>query len=204
MNREELKAFGLIEEQIDKVMAAHGKVVNGTKEELETVKTERDDFKNQLKDRDNQLQELGDKVKDNDELTDEIERLKGENETATQELQDKLDKQAFDFSLDKALSAAKVKNSKAVKALLDADKIKLDGEQLLGLDDQLKTIKESDGYLFADEQQEGGKPSFSTGQHQTTSGINPFSKDSFNLTEQSRLFREDPAKYEQFKAQAGK
>lgn len=173
------------------------------KDKFDTVNNENKDLKQQISDRDTQLEDLGKKVKDNDELTAEIDRLTNENKTATQELQDKLDKQAFEFSLDKALSNAKVKNSKAVKALLDTDSIKLDGETLLGLDDQLKAIKESDGYLFEEEQQPG-KPSFSTGQHQTTTGVNPFSKESFNLTEQSKLFREDPAKYEQFKAQAGK
>jgi predicted nucleic acid-binding Zn-ribbon protein len=203
MNREFLKGLGLEDEAIDKIMAEHGKTVNKTKEDLTTVTTERDNLKQTVADRDTQLEDLGKKVKDNDELTAEIDRLKDENKTATQEMQGKLDKQAYDFALDKALSGAKVKNAKAVKALLDTEKIKLDGDKLLGLDDQLKTIKESDGYLFEEEQQQG-KPSFSTGQHQTATGVNPFSKDSFNLTEQSRLYREDPAKYEQFKAQAGK
>jgi len=196
MNREELKTLGLTEEQIDKVMAAHGKVVNGTKVELDTVTSERNDLKNQLKDRDGQLDDLSKQVKDNKDLSDEIDRLKEENKTATQDLQDKLDKQAFDFSLDKALSAAKVKNAKAVKALLDADKIKLDGEQLLGLDDQLKTIKESDGYLFADEQQEGGKPSIMTGQHGkggTEVSTADFGKMSYK--ERIKLKQENPDQY---------
>ena len=83
MNREELKALGLTEEQIDKVMASHGKVVNDTKDQLNTVTTERDDLKGQLTDRDNQLADLGKKVKDNEELTTEINRLKEENQTAS-------------------------------------------------------------------------------------------------------------------------
>lgn len=168
MNREELKALGLTDEQIDKVMAAHGKVVNSTKEQLDSVTTERDDLKTQLTERDTQLEDLGKKVKDNEELTAEINRLKDENKTATSELQEKLEKQAFEFSLDKALTAAKVRNPKAVKALLDTEKIKMDGEKLLNLDDQLAALKESDAYLFdAEKQQEQNKPNFSTGEHQT-------------------------------------
>jgi|SRR5690625_565845 len=137
--------------------------------------TEVKNYKQQLEDRDKQLDDLSKQVKDSKELTDEIDRIKGENKTATQELKDKLDQQAFDFSLEKSLSAAKVKNSKAVKALLDTDSIKLDGEKLLGLDDQLKAIKESDAYLFEEEKQEGqsNKPSFSTGQHNKGGGSEP-------------------------------
>lgn len=175
------------------------------KEKFDSVNKEKNDYKKQVSERDTQLDELGKKVKDNEELTGEIDRLKSENQTATQELQDKLDKQAFDYALKDALTASKVKNAKAVKALLDTDKIKVDGDKLLNLDDQLEALKESDGYLFEqEEQQQQDKPNFTTGQHKTTSGINPFSKENFNLTEQSRLFKEDPAKYEQFKTQAGK
>lgn len=137
------------------------------KEKFDSVNKEKNDYKKQVSERDTQLDELGKKVKDNEELTGEIDRLKGENQTATQELQDKLDKQAFDYALKDALTASKVKNTKAVKALLDTDKIKVDGDKLLNLDDQLAALKESDGYLFEqEEQQEPPKPSFTTGQHQ--------------------------------------
>lgn len=141
MNREVLKALGLTEEQIDSVMASHGTVVNATKQELEATKTERNDLKGQLGDRDKQLSDLGKKVKDNEDLTAEIDRLKGENAT-----------QAFNFSLEKALTSAKVRNPKAVKALLDTESIKLDGDKLLNLDSQLEALKASDAYLFEAEE----------------------------------------------------
>jgi hypothetical protein len=59
-----------------------------------------------------------------------------------------------------------------VEALLNKDSIKLDGDKLLGLEDQLKALKESDAYLFEGEQQPR-KPTFSHGQHQTTPGSEP-------------------------------
>jgi SMC interacting uncharacterized protein involved in chromosome segregation len=169
MNREFLKGLGLEDETINQIMAEHGKTVNKTKEQLESITTERDSLKEQLQERDTQLEELSKKAKDNEELTAEINRLKEENQKTAQELQEKLEKQAFDFSLEKALTGAKVKNPKAVKALLDLEKIKLDGEKLLNLDDQLSALKESDPYLFDEEQQQQQeqKPTFTTGQHQT-------------------------------------
>lgn len=53
-----------------------------------------------------------------------------------------------DSAIEIALVRAKAKNPKSVRALLDKDKIKLDGEKVLGLDDQLEALKKSDAYLF--------------------------------------------------------
>lgn len=151
MNREELKALGLTEEQIDSVMASHGKVVNSTKEALETVTTDRDELKVQLTDRDTQLEGLKDI--DHEGLKAKIQELETTNQTTATEYQSKLDKQAFDFTLDKALTGAKVRNPKAVRALLDTEAIKLDGDKLLNLDDQLAALQTTDAYLFEVEEE---------------------------------------------------
>jgi len=207
MNREFLKGLGLEDDVIDKIMKEHGKTVNSIKDKADKVdglESQIEDYKQQIKDRDTQLDNLSKQVKDNEELTAEIDRLKQENADATKELQDKLDKQAFEFTLEKALSKAGAKNPKAVKALLDAEKIKLDGETLLGLDDQLKALQESDAYLFGEEEPEGlkGRKPHGGGNPPPTNK-NPFSKEHFNLTEQGRLLRDDPELYKQLKAQAG-
>lgn len=160
MNREFLKEKGLNDEQIEAVMKAYGQSVNDIKEKadkVEGLESQIEDLQGQLKERDTQLEDLGKKAKDSEELTSEIDRLKQENENATQELKDKLSKQAFEFTLEKSLGKAGAKNPKAVKALLDTDSIKLDGETLLGLDDQLKALQESDGYLFGEEEPAGLK-----------------------------------------------
>src|SRR5690625_4853674 len=136
------------------------------KDKFDTKNQEVKDLQDELKQRDNQLKELKDV--DPKALQDEIDRLEGLNETTANDFQEKLDKQAFDFRLEKALTGAKVRNATAVKSLLDTEKIKLDGDKLLNLDDQLKGLKESDPYLFEEEKQqkEEHKPSFTTGQHQ--------------------------------------
>jgi myosin heavy subunit len=111
----------------------------------------------QLKDRDTQLEELGKKAKGNEELEKQINELKESNKTTATEYQSKLDKQAFDFALEKAITGAQAKNPRAVKALLDLEKIKMDGEKLLGFDDQLTVLKTSDGYLFGEAEKLGGR-----------------------------------------------
>lgn len=57
----------------------------------------------------------------------------------------------LDSALDMALVNAKVKNPKLARAGLDMSIIKMDGDKLLGLTEQLDALKKSDGYLFEDE-----------------------------------------------------
>lgn len=161
MTRDELKALGLTDEQIEKVMIAHGKAITTSKEKadkVEPLENQVKDYKEQLADRDKQLKALGEKAKGNEELTAQIEELKNQNETAKVEYEEKLKKQAFEHALERELAGAKVKNVKAVRALLDMEMIKQDGDTLKGLDEQVTKLKESDEYLFESEEDGKGKP----------------------------------------------
>lgn len=129
-------------------------------EKLQEVK----EYKKQIEERDQQLEDLGEKAKGHEDLTKRIEELTAQNEKTKQEYEQKIQQQAFDHALSSALNGAKVKNTKAVRALLDTKKIKLNGDKLDGLDEQLKALKESDSYLF--EEDNAPKPMFSQGQHQ--------------------------------------
>jgi Phage minor structural protein GP20. len=140
------------------------------KEKFDEVNKANKDYKQQLKDRDTQLEELKTKATGNEELTKKITELTELNKKTADDYQAKLSQQAFDFALKDALTGAKAKNPKAVEALLNKENIKLDGDKLIGLEDQLKTLLESDSYLFdADQQQQqqgGAGVKFTTGQHQ--------------------------------------
>lgn len=164
------------------------------------------ELQGQLKERDNQLVELGKKAKDSEELTNEINSLKEANATQAKDYEEKLQQQALDAKLNEALHGAKAKNPRAVKALLDAEQIKLDGDKLLGLDDQLSALKESDAYLFAEDETPAGlkgrNPHVPPGSEVPSGQKNPWKKDSFNLTEQGRLLREDPTLAQKLQAQA--
>jgi hypothetical protein len=153
-----------------------------------------------IQERDNQLEQLKNAAGNSEELKAQIEQLQAENQKAAEEWQAKMAQMQLDFAIEKALAAAKAKNAKAVKALLDLEKIKLDGEQLLGLDDQLKAIQQSDPYLFG----ETGK--VGSGTNPPGAGnpeVNPWKPETFNLTLQGKILREDPAKATRMKAEAG-
>ena len=143
------------------------------KEKFDVKNQEVKDLQEQLNNRDEQLEEL--KKVDAEGLQAKIDELQQQNERTKTEYEQKLQQQAFEHRLENSLKDAGVRNVKAVKALLDTESIKLDGDKLLGLDDQLKGLQESDPYLFAtkDDGQEG-KPNFTTGNHSKRSGESSF------------------------------
>ena len=59
-----------------------------------------------------------------------------------------IEKVRLESKIDLAINNAKAKNVKSVKANLDLEKIKLDGDKLLGFDEQIEALKKSDAYLF--------------------------------------------------------
>lgn len=73
---------------------------------------------------------------------------KYKDDTAT--LNEKLINQTKSSKIEIALLGAKAKNTKAVKALLDQEKISLDGDNLLGINEQLEAIKKDNAFLFDD------------------------------------------------------
>lgn len=71
--------------------------------------------------------------------------------TETQALNAKLEQQKKDSRIDLSLVEAKAKNVKAARALLDVDKVSLDGDNLIGLKEQLETIAKANPFLFGEE-----------------------------------------------------
>jgi hypothetical protein len=158
------------------------------------------DLKEQLDARDQQLKDLEGKAAGNEELKKALQEAQEANKATKEEWEAKAAQMQLNFAIEKALTTAKAKNAKAVKALLDMEKVKLDGEKLLGLDDQLKAIQQSDPYLFG----ESGK--VGSGTNPPGAGnpeVNPWKKDSWNLTMQGKILMEDPAKATRMKAEAG-
>jgi hypothetical protein len=151
MKREDLKKLELSDEAIDKIMAMHGADVEKHKTAADTAKAESDGLKAQLSEANTTIE--GFKKLDVDGIKAAADEWKTKAEAAQTEAAKQIQALKYDYALDGALSAAKVKNAKALKALLDGNSLKFneaDGS-IIGLDDQLKKVKESDAYLFTDE-----------------------------------------------------
>jgi septal ring factor EnvC (AmiA/AmiB activator) len=122
------------------------------KERFDEVSNQLKDYKTQLAERDTQLKELGDKAKGNEELTKKIGELETANKTQKETYEKQISAREREYSIDSELGKVGVKNSKAVKALLDNDKIVLKDGSISGLNEQIEALKKSDAYLFKETQ----------------------------------------------------
>lgn len=117
---------------------------NAKLEEIKQQKEIIDDNKKQLKD-------LEKKAKGNEELEKSIKDLRADNEKKDVDYQATITAQKKDFAVQSVIKDAQGKNVKAIKALLDMNKITVDDSGITGISDQLKTLKESDAYLFGED-----------------------------------------------------
>lgn len=205
MTLEQLKELGLDEEIAKKILEAYKEAIKDKYvpiERFNEVNEEKKELKNQLEDRDKQLQELKVKAAGNEELTAKITELEELNKQTKEEYENKIAALRKETAIELALKDAKAKNIKAVKALLDLEKISLDGDKIIGLDEQLEGLKESDPYLFGQDKLSGRDPKPPTDPVPNEYKKNPWSKEHFNLTEQGRIYRENPELAAKLKAAA--
>ena len=150
MNKKDLIALGVSEEIADQVIVLHGKDIEGHKSKLTTVQAEIDGLKSQLTEASTTIE--GFKKLDIDGIKAAADDWKAKAEQAQTDAAKQLAAVKFDHALETALNGAKVKNAKAVSALLSTDALKYneaDGT-IIGLDEQLAKIKSENDYLFAD------------------------------------------------------
>lgn len=194
MTLEELIGLGLTEEVAKKVLEAYQASLKDKYvpiERFNEVNGQAKDLKTQIDERDNQLKELKAKAAGNEVLTAKITELENLNKTTKEDYESKMAELKKNTAIDIYLTNNKAKNIKAVKALLDMKKISVDGENIIGIDEQVKALQESDAYLFGEDVIKGrdhkpGDP------QDPNAKKNPWSKEHFNLTEQGRIVRENP------------
>lgn len=151
MTKDELKALGLTDEQAEKVIEGYKAYV--PKSRFDEVNEAKKKAESTVAERDKQLDELKKTSGDAEALKAQIEKLQGENKAAAAKYAADLKALQVNSAVERALTAAGAKNNKAVKALLnDLDKAELDGEEVKGLAEQIKKLKEGDDtkFLFND------------------------------------------------------
>lgn len=204
MKRTELEAMGLTKEQIDSIMKINGDDIENAKtssaSEITTLKTENASLTAQVKERDTQIDGLKQAAGDNEALQKQIEDLQESNKAEAKKHAEELK----DLQLTNAIKlavAGKVHDEDMAAALFDRTKLVLteDGK-VSGLEEQLKAIRESKGFLFKNAGPgQGYDPAGGGGGGK----VNPFAKDTFNLTEQGRLLREHPEQARELASAAG-
>ena len=195
MKREDVsKIFeGATDEQISSILNLNSADIGKAKEKAEA---ERDGLKGQL-DTVNAALKKFDGV-DVDSLKGQVQQLQTDLGKKESEYQQRIADMQFDSLLSGAVSAAKGKNAKAIRALLDVDALKASKNQSEDIQKALETLKGESGYLF-----ENGEtmPSYSgrTGIRDSSPTADEFRKMSYR--ERVSLFESNPELYSSLSAQ---
>jgi len=192
MKKEELVAKGLSEEQAQAVMDIWNETIKGF------VPKERfDEVNGKLKEANTTIDTLKKSNADNGELQRQVKEYK-EKVTILEATAANTRKE---YALkDKLKEAGVVDADYIIYKQGGIDKFTFDKEgNPVGIDDVVKPLKESSPHLFKAEPGADYKPAGGG----TPPSKNPFAKDSFNLTEQGKLLRENPAQAKVLASAAG-
>ena len=160
-------------------------------------------------------QDYNDKVKELSTASETIEDLKKNNadnaklqqkvkdyEAETARLRTEADNTRKEYALKDKLKEAGVTDADYIiykQGGLDKFTFDKDGK-VIGLDDVLKPMRESSPHLFKNAGGAGGYDPAGGGKPPVN---NPFAKETYNLTEQGRLFKQNPEQARQMAAAAG-
>ena len=198
--KDKLVKLGLSDELAQKVVDNFGDLVDGvyvTKERFNEVNTELKQAKETVAERDKQLEKLKKDNESNENLKKTIQDLQNANKTAKEEA-DKLLAQERKSNAIKLELIGKVHNPDVVMNMLKMDDIIMDdnGKVKSGLKEALKTLKQSDNYLFIPEGDEGNNGNNQSGANPYVKGASPKDGDSSQPTNLSKaeLFAKNLAK----------
>lgn len=153
MKRDFLKNLGIEDaETISKILDENSADIGRAKGELQTYKDKVADLESQITSKDGEIASLQKKVGDTDALNQQIAQLTTDKTNLTTELNTKVTEIKKDHAIEGRIRDRKGKNVKAIKALLDKEKITYENEELGGIDDQLDALAsaEDSSMLFGD------------------------------------------------------
>lgn len=153
MKKEDLLGLGLDEETAKKVAKASEEELKEfvPKSKLDEVTAEKTALQATLKERDEQLETLKNSTGDIEGMKQQIADLQTENGEKDKAHSAEIKAIKINAAVDTALSGAKAKNLKAVRALLDLEKAELSEDgSVKGLAEQIKKLQgaEDSKFLF--------------------------------------------------------
>lgn len=166
MKKEDLVKLGLDEETAKKVADASAEELKGfiPKARFDEVNTEKKNLETSKTTLEGQLETLKNSTGDVEAMKKQITDLQADNKTKDETHAAEIKQLKIDTAIAAALTEAKAKNAKAVKALLDLEKAELaDDGTVKGLGDQIKKLQGADDSKFLFETQKkqtfkGAKP----------------------------------------------
>lgn len=155
MKRDFLKSLGIEDKDIiDKILDENSADIGRAKGELDSYKTKVTNLENDIKSKETEIATLKTQAGDTATLNQKISQLETDKTNLTNELNTKVSQIKKDHAVESKIRDAKGKNIKAIKALLDMDKITYENEELGGIDEQLTALAsaEDSSMLFGEAQ----------------------------------------------------
>ena len=204
MNQEELFAeLGIAADKKEAAKKALTAFLDGAyvpKSRFNEVNEEKKTLTATVADRDKQLETLKKSTGDLDALKNQIKSLQDANKKAQEEADAKMKELRINDAIKLAI-VDKAQDVDIVSGLFDKDKLILgDDGKITGFDEQLKELQKNKAFLF---KQAGPNPKYDPKGGTGNPSTYPFAKDTFNLTEQGRLLRENPEQAKAFAQAAG-
>lgn len=156
MTKEQFKQLGLTDEQAEKAAKQSEEELKEyvPKNRFEEVNKENKTLKTTLKENETSLEELKKSAGSNKELTAQIEKLQSEAKEVEQKHADELKEMRLNSAIKIAIGG-RVQDEDIVSGLINKEKLVIgeDGK-VIGLDEQIKSLKESKAFLFKEEKQQ--------------------------------------------------
>lgn len=154
MKTEDLVELGLDKDQIAGVFKIRGQEIEEdkqAKEALEQTKVDLEKANADLKTKVTQLEESSVSVEDLESIKNEKSALESQITELQNQHKEDLNKVYYENALVSNLKEAGARDTKLVMSVLNSEEIKYEDGKLVGLDEQLKTVKETHDYLFKQE-----------------------------------------------------
>ncbi|WDF83627.1 phage scaffolding protein [Lacticaseibacillus pabuli] len=158
ITREELQKLELSDDQITAVMKLRGEDAKAAadadkyKQQVESLTTENSGLQDQLSQRDKDLKSLKKSAADSEELTTKLNDLQTKYDTDTENFQQQIATTKLNAALVTGLAGSGARDVHDLQKFLDTDDLKLsDDGKVVGLDDQVKALRDSKPYLFTGE-----------------------------------------------------
>lgn len=162
--KELLKKAGIEESKIDGIVTEFNKEVPKhliPKDKYNELSEAKKKLEADVAERDKQIADLGKAAEGNEELKKQIEQLQAANQEAKEKYEADLKNLKLSSAIKSAI-AGKVHDEDLVAGLFDREKLVLDGDKVVGLDEQLKSLQESKAFLFKQDNQQQ-QPGFHVG-----------------------------------------
>lgn len=151
MKKEDLISLGISDELAEKVLTLHTNSVKDfiPKARFDEVNTAKNELKTQVEELNKHITELGKLAPENETLKAKVKEITEAQEKIASDYKQKIQ----DVRSEAVIAASKAKNSKAVRAVIDWDKVTWDDDgNPKGLSEQIEEFKKGDNaFLFEQE-----------------------------------------------------